>query len=206
MDGTLLDTEALARRCFIQACADFDWPLDISVYDRCVGTTWEETERIMRSSFGPKFDYEAVERRWSALYHEHVDHQPVAKKPGIELLLSRLAELEVPMAVATSSRRATVETKLRLAEIDHHFEFLICGGETSRGKPHADPYLAATKALGREPFHCWAIEDSDNGVRAAVAAGMVVYQIPDEMDPSEDVLEFGHEILPSALDLLSKLL
>ena len=109
------------------------------------------------------------------------------------------------MAVATSSRRTTVEKKLALAGIDHHFDFLVCGGETPRGKPHADPYLAAVAELDMQAHCCWAIEDSDNGVRSAVAAGLVVFQIPDEMAPSDEVYALGHEVLASATDLLPRL-
>ena len=205
MDGTLLDTETLARSCFLQACEELDWQVDVAVYDRCIGTTWEETERIMRSGFGDKFPYENIEACWTAHYHAHVDHKPVAIMPGIEAVLGRLASLGVPMAVATSSRRGVVERKLQLAGLDGHFEFLVCGGETSRGKPFADPYLLALQKLGVAPGECWAIEDSDNGVRAAVAAGMLVFQIPDQMAPCDEVYALGHQVLPSATELLDKL-
>jgi len=205
MDGTLLDTEVLARACFERACADFVWQVESAIYDRCVGTTWEATERILRAALGPEFPYEVVAARWTEHYHAHVHHHPVPLKPGIETVLARLAELAVPMAIATSSHRPTVETKLALAGIDHHFELLVCGGETSRGKPHADPYLAATRGLDLSTAVCWAVEDSDNGVRAAHAAGLIVFQIPDEMAPSKEVAQLGHEILVSALELMPKL-
>ncbi|PLX64966.1 MAG: phosphatase, partial [Vibrio alginolyticus] len=52
-----------------------------------------------------------------------------------------------------------------------------------------------------------AFEDSNNGVRAAVAANMVTYQIPDLVEPCEEVKQFGHSIVPSlheALDALKQ--
>jgi HAD superfamily hydrolase (TIGR01509 family) len=166
MDGTLLDTEVLARACFLQACKDLSWEVDEKVYDQ---------------------------------------HR-VPLKPGIRAVLEQLEVLGISMAVATSSRRTTVETKLALAGIDHHCKGLICGGETPRGKPHADPYLYAVDQLQLTPQRCWAVEDSDNGVRSAVAAGLLVFQIPDELQPTEQVLKLGHNILPSALALLPHLL
>jgi HAD superfamily hydrolase (TIGR01509 family) len=205
MDGTLLDTERIARACFLQACADIGWSVDITVYDRCVGATWVESERIMRTGFGAEFPYEAMDKRWSELYHAHVHHKPVDIKAGVLAVLQRLSDLSLPLAVATSSRRATVEKKLALAGIDHHFDFLVCGGETPRGKPHADPYLAAIAELDLQAHCCWAVEDSDNGVRSAVAAGLMVFQIPDEMAPSDEVCALGHEVLTSATDLLPRL-
>lgn len=202
MDGTLLNTETLARACFLRACDELGWQADVAVYDRCIGTTWEETERIMRRGFGDEFPYEKIEACWSAHYNVHVLHQPVAIMPGIEAVLSRLADLGVPMAVASASRRGVVERKLQLAGLDKHFEILVCSGETPRGKPYADPYLLALEHLDVVAGDCWAIEDSDNGVRAAVAAGMLVFQIPDQTIASDEVAAFGHRVLPSAVDLL----
>lgn len=205
MDGTLLDSETLARAYFEQACLDVYQAVDMRVYDRCVGTTWEVTEALMRESFGPAFPFEVVDRRWSQLYRTHIAQTPVAIKPGILLLLKLLRELNIPLAVATSSRRPEVETKLRMAAIDQYFEFTVCGGETDQGKPHPAPYLAATAALGCLPAQCWALEDSDNGVRSAMAAGLTVFQIPDALPPSEEALGLGQKILESAVDLLPRL-
>lgn len=205
MDGTLLDTERLARACFVQACAAVDFSADMGVYDRCVGASWEATQHIMRAGFGDEFPYQQMSKHWSRLYHDHVFHHPVDIKDGIEALLAKLAALQVPLAVATSSRRAVVERKLELAGIRHLFAHMVCGGETAQGKPAADPYLAALEGLGLQARSCWAVEDSDNGVRAAVAAGMIVFQIPDELQPRPEVLALNHEVLPSAAELLPRL-
>ena len=75
---------------------------------------------------------------------------------------------------------------------------MVCAGEAAAGKPHPAPYIQATSALGLSAADCWAIEDSDNGVRSAYSAGMQVVQIPDELHPSEEVLAFGHTVLESA--------
>lgn len=206
LDGTILETEKLARRCFLEACADVGHAdIDITVYDACVGTTHEATEQIMRAGFGPKFPFEKMSARWSEIYAMHITRRPVPRRPGIEMLLSRLHEMDIPMAIATSSRRPTVETKLDKARLALYFRFYICGGEAEVGKPHPAPYLKAVETLDLRAQDCWAIEDSDNGVRAAHAAGLEVFQIPDELAPSKQIRELGHEILPSALDLLDRL-
>jgi len=48
-----------------------------------------------------------------------------------------------------------------------------------------------------DPRECLALEDSENGVRAAVGAGMTVIQIPDLLQPSPELLSLGHIVLDS---------
>ena len=47
MDGLLLDSERLARDCFVAASESFGWSVDLGVYERCIGSTHEATERIL---------------------------------------------------------------------------------------------------------------------------------------------------------------
>ncbi|NKB97025.1 MAG: HAD-IA family hydrolase [Pseudomonadales bacterium] len=206
LDGTILESEKLARHCFLAACADVGFPdIDVQVYNRCVGTTSARTAEIMRAGFGSEFPFDKMSTRWSEIYGEEISNNPVPVKEGIRDLLARFSDLHVPMAVATSSRRPTVETKLAMSGLSHYFEFYVCGGEADEGKPHPAPYLKALKQLELMAVDCWALEDSDNGVRSAVSAGLLVYQIPDEIEPSDEVRNFGHEILLSAMDLVKRL-
>ena len=106
------------------------------------------------------------------------------------------------MAVVTSSRRPVVATKLEMAGLTNYFRYCICAGEKAKGKPHPVPYLKALDQLDLVADQRRALEDSDPGVRSATAAGLCVFQIPDEFGPSPDVRDFGHEILPSVMDLV----
>jgi sugar-phosphatase len=54
---------------------------------------------------------------------------------------------------------------------------IIDAEDTERGKPHPDPYLAASAALGVSPTHCLVVEDSASGVAAGLAAGMTVWSV-----------------------------
>lgn len=187
----------------MRACDDLQVDYDVVVYERCIGATVEATERILREGCGPDFPFDAVSKRWSVHYHDHIDHRPVATKAGVEDVLQVLREAGVPMAVATSSRRPSVQTKLQFAELSHYFEHLVCGGETARGKPDPAPYLRAAALLELDPGDCWAVEDSHTGVTSALAAGFEVFQIPDEL-PAPEVLT-GQRVLRSAVELLRHL-
>ena len=78
---------------------------------------------------------------------------------------------------------------------------MIGGDQIVNGKPHPEIYLKACQKLGKTTSDCLALEDSENGVRSALAAGLTVIQIPDLVPPSEEVKSFGHLILESLADV-----
>lgn len=197
MDGLLLDTERIARRTFLEACAELGHSVDGAVYNRCIGTTEATTKRILTESLGEAVTFEAFRAVWDRRYHGEVLAAPVPLKAGAEGLLRRLSARGVPMAVATSTKRAVAMTKLDNAAILERFAHVVAGDEVSEGKPHPEIYTTAAMRLGVAAGLCLALEDSDNGVRAAHAAGMRVIQVPDLVAPSEEVRALGHPVLTS---------
>lgn len=205
MDGTLLDSERVARACFHAACDALGHPVDDALYLSCIGTTAQETARILQTAMGPAFPLDAVSERWSELYQNQISSGAVQLRPGVKDLLEHLSVLDVPMAVATSSFRDSVERKLDHAGITGFFRTLVCAGEAVRGKPDPAPYLLATRHLGLAPQDCWGVEDSDHGVVAAAKAGLTVFHIPDLVAPGAAVAGLGQTTLSSASELLVKL-
>lgn len=195
MDGLLLDTERLALSAFEDACAAVGADVDPGVYRRCIGSNWETTRTILTEALGSAAACDRLDVAWQRRYDALIDAGALTCKPGATDLLEALAGRGVRTALATSTRRATAEHKLAATGLIHHFQVLICGGETPRGKPHPDPFLAAVGALGVAPARCWALEDSENGVRAAVAAGLVVFQVPDLVPPTDELRRLGHRVV-----------
>ena len=201
MDGLLLDSERLARDTFIAACNEFGYQPDLDVYRQVVGSTYGATQVILREGYGADFPFEHIYARWAERYDAHVHHRPVDKKSGAIEILETLTSAGIPLALATSTHRTNALVKLRLADIGHRFTHLVCGGETERGKPHPDPYLKACEMLGQSPADCWALEDSMNGTRAALAAGLTVFQIPDLVFPEEHERGLGQHLVQSLHDI-----
>ncbi|MEE8079135.1 MAG: HAD family phosphatase [Pseudomonadales bacterium] len=203
MDGLLFDSERLARDAFVQACEQWGLQADMTAYMRCIGSTYEATQRILLEAYGPEFPYADIERTWSGIYHARIHACPVPLKEGAVALLDHLRGAEIPTALATSTRRSTAVVKLEKAGLAGYFSHTICGGETPRGKPHPDPYMAAAAGLRLAPEQCWALEDSENGVRSALAAGCLVIQVPDLVIPGAEMRALGHVIESSLLDVLA---
>ena len=132
MDGTLLDTERIAEECFARACEQQDLPFHQSIYRNCIGQTGAATREILELGYGRAFDFDAFGAVWGEIYHATLQATPPEPKEGVVDLVTRLTELGVPLALATSSHRATVEMKLADTFLGECLRLRVCGDEGAR--------------------------------------------------------------------------
>jgi HAD superfamily hydrolase (TIGR01509 family) len=184
MDGTLLDTERLIIVAGLAAFARMGLPAREDVLQAMVGLTGDAVWQPLRDAFGTAFDIAAYEDIWMQEYHR-IHAQGVPLRPGAADLLDALAARGIPVALATNSRTVTALENLALAGIGHHFPQARVHGRdaVTHPKPAPDLFLLAAQSLGQPLEHCLVFEDSDPGVTAALAAGMVVVQVPDQRPP-----------------------
>ncbi|WP_432454439.1 MULTISPECIES: HAD family hydrolase [unclassified Agarivorans] len=205
MDGLLLDSERVSYDTFAAACAELSIEFKESVYLQIIGTNAQQIKKILCAGYGQDLPYDQLRACWIAKYHAIVMHQAVPLKTGALALLQWFKSESIPVALATSSARDTAEKKLEHAGIRQFFDHISTGCEVTYSKPHPEIFLKAAQGLAVDPQHCLAFEDSDNGVRAAVAAGMQVYQVPDLIPPSEQLKLLNHEIRLSLSEVLAEL-
>ena len=200
MDGLLLDTERVCMGVFEEACNTLALPFYRDVYLTIIGRNAAGIREIFLKAYADNCD--AVIAEWRSRYHEIVENQAIPVKPGVIELLEWLQEEQIPMAVATSTANPVAQKKLELAGLDKYFSAVATGCEVSQGKPSPEIYQLAASRLNVDANACLAFEDSNNGVRAAVAAQMFTYQIPDLVQPCAELRLLGHRILPSMHEAL----
>ena len=105
--------------------------------------------------------------------------------PDAVLVVREVAE-RWPVAIASSSNRELIDVVLRVSGLDELVHVAVSSEEVARGKPAPDVYLEAARRLDIEPAACAAVEDSQNGIRSAKAAGLRVYAIPNPHFPPDD--------------------
>ena len=204
MDGLLLDTERLALAAFELTCTHFSLGDQRAVFNRCVGTSHVRGTEVLHEGLGHRVDAGAFRQVWDERYAE-ITTRPIPLKAGVRDMLATLSRRGIPAAVATSTRTAQAQRHLRHTGILESFAVVIGGDQVERGKPYPDIYLKAVETLGASAEACLALEDSENGVRAAVAAGLRVIQIPDLIQPSSDLLALGHQVRESLLQVHAEL-
>lgn len=188
MDGTMFDTERLRFQTITQAAQELAGvTLAESLLIDCLGLSATSAAALTRERHGPDFPYEAVRRRADELELAHVRARGVPIKPGLLPVLERLRRAGLKMAVATSSRRAIAEEYLINAGVFKYFDLLVCGDEVTRGKPDPEIFERAAAALNCATGHALMLEDSENGLRSAIAAGGQAVLLVDIKPPAEAV-------------------
>jgi HAD superfamily hydrolase (TIGR01509 family) len=201
MDGLLLDSERIVLDAFLLVCEHFELGDRTELLKQCIGTNRDYTRARMTEAFGSGVDFNEFQNMWTLKHEEIVGDDAMPLMDGARELLDLIQQLDIPRAVATSTRSAQALDRLEKADLLHYFEFVVGGDQVTNSKPDPEIYLAATQKLGCNPTSCLAFEDSENGVRAALGAGLRVIQVPDLVAPSANVRALGHTILASLRDV-----
>jgi HAD superfamily hydrolase (TIGR01509 family) len=123
---------------------------------------------------------------------------------GAENVLKTLHR-KVLMGIVTSSRKDHFEKIHKRTGFKKYFDFVLTADELEKLKPNPDPYLKALQRSGLQKEECMVVEDSERGLRAAIAAGIKCYIIPTHLTKNSDfsgaekVLNHIEEILSVVL-------
>jgi HAD superfamily hydrolase (TIGR01509 family) len=193
MDGVLVDSEQVwdqARRDVVAAH----------------GGTWKDSAtRDMLGMSSKEWSVYVVEALGAQLTPEQVNDAVVAAMlegyrrelpllPGAREAIERLGAHHT-LGLASSSNRPVIDLVLETMGVTDRFAATVSSEEVGRGKPAPDVYLEAMRRAGISGGV--AIEDSENGIKSAHAAGLRVIAIPNpHFPPPDDALALADEILP----------
>jgi HAD superfamily hydrolase (TIGR01509 family) len=204
MDGLMIDSEVVEFRAWERAARDFGWSVSAEQYLQLVGRAHPDSWAIMSGWWqerpAERGRLEDIAERATV----YARTEPVTVKPGLTGLLDWARAERVPVGVASSSARATVLARLGEAGVLAAVDSVTGGDEVARGKPAPDIFLLAASRLGAEPGACVVAEDSDSGIRAAAAAGMIPFLVPDASIPRvvpDQVRALAYRICDSLTDV-----
>ena len=213
VDGTLVDSERHGHRvafnqAFEERGLDYHWGeeeygglLDITGgqprlhhYLEEQGMDEEEREGLVPELHGRK----------SEIFKELVKDGKLEVRPGVVRLLSELQEADCSLGVVTTGSGDWVQTLLDQVAPDVHFDVMVFGDDVSERKPDPEAFELALERLDLEASDVVVVEDSDNGVQAAKAAGLACavvvngYTEDQELAGADLVLDgFGEEGSPA---------
>jgi HAD superfamily hydrolase (TIGR01509 family) len=179
MDGLLLDTEKVSRQCWVEAEEETGFRMPPGFYSTLIGQSMARIRERLPSVMDPLCnidDFLAVAGR---IYTAALTDFPVPVKPGAPELLEILSRKGIPCCLATSTHRVLCEHKLESSGLGRWLPLRVCGDDVALSKPAPDIYLEAARRTGFAPGELLVLEDSENGIRSALAAGCRVAHIPD---------------------------
>ena len=154
------------------------------------GSSRDRSAALFQKWYHGKVDYDQGRQIRSQYVKEYIDQHSVPEKKGLKKLLKFLKKEQIPIAVATSTKRSTAARYWELAGITSYIIASVCGDEVTACKSEPDIFLKAAQALQVAPENCLIVEDSINGLKAARAAGGVSCMVPDLTPYTEDLLPF----------------
>lgn len=187
VDGTLADTERDGHRpAFNAAFAEsgLDWFWDEALYGELLAVTGgKERMRFYAERHDRGFlDQADVEARIAALHAAKTRHYlalleagGIPMLPGVARLIDEARAASLRLAIATTTTPENVTTLLRASlapDAVSWFEVIGAGDVVPAKKPAPDIYLWVLRQLGLPAAACLALEDSDNGLKAGLAAGL----------------------------------
>lgn len=200
MDGVIVESERLwdqAREDLVRATGG-RWGANAQT--AMMGMASHEWSVYVRDELEVPLSAEEISRRVVArlteLYREHL--------PLIDGAVDRVREAAArwPVAIASSSNRELIDLVASLAGIEQLLDATVSSEEAGRGKPAPDVFLRAAEMLSASPRECVVIEDSANGIRAALAAEMRVIAAPNrDFPPPPDVLETATMVVRQVADI-----
>jgi HAD superfamily hydrolase (TIGR01509 family) len=189
VDGTLADTEDAHRIAFNKAFADndLDWNWDVALYDKLLKVTGgKERIKYYVSDFNTAYaqpdnfdDFvKHLHKVKTAHYTAMLADGHIPLRPGIKQLIQSAHQGGVTLAIATTTSPENVAALLEVGlgkDWERYFSAVGCGDIVPAKKPAPDIYNWVLDQLQLAPQDCIAIEDTNNGLRSSLGAGIKTY-------------------------------
>jgi len=187
VDGTLAETERDGHRvAFNRAFQDFglSWYWPVGLYGQLLKIAGgKERIQYFIKRYQPPLDYQAdlndlivdLHRVKTAYFKQLLLDHAIPLRPGVKRLLDEARRHQVRLAIATTSAKDNVIPLLETLlgpDSPQWFEVIAAGDMVPQKKPAPDIYNLVINAMGLNPHRCLVLEDSQQGLEAATAAGL----------------------------------
>jgi len=203
MDGTLVDSEIIWQRAEQAVFERRGLVYNDAVRERVIGLRLDEFFDYLINFYGLRESVEALSAELQAELVHCIDQ--IKRKPGAQEIIDYAAAVGVPFCIASSSPLSVIEAVVEAQGWADKITRFYSADEVAAGKPAPDIYLYACQQLGVDPTACLALEDSPNGARAAVAAGMTCAVVPDYHSRPDQFVDITPHVYASLYDVLDAL-
>lgn len=199
-DGIILDTELIHFQSWQKEFESYGFSLPLEDWLKTIGTDYSlyHPAKHLSSLTNGKADAQLADRAVMQRCAQMLEGETLM--PGVEDFIKKAYANNIPLAVASSSPRTWVTGLLETHHLTHYFQRIVCSDEVQKVKPDPALYQIAARDLGIASSEGLAFEDSLNGLKAAKAAGLYCYAIPNAITSHLD-LSAADKVCKSFLEL-----
>ncbi|PSS16469.1 Riboflavin kinase, partial [Actinidia chinensis var. chinensis] len=203
LDGTLLNTEQATKGVLLELLARYGKVMDREKEDKRLGMIHEEFAMAIVEDYELPITPGCFSQEIMSMYYEKWVQAKAL--PGANRLIQHLHKHGVPFALASNSRRKSIDIKMSNQQVwREYFSVILGSDQVKSGKPSPDIFLEAANKMGVDAIHCLVIEDSLTGVKAGKAAGMKVVAVPTLQNAAEKY-SIADSVLHSLLEFRPEL-
>jgi HAD superfamily hydrolase (TIGR01509 family) len=186
LDGVLADSEPWWNEIDAKLLAEYGVTYRGEYHRNVLGVSYRLALEFYQKKFGLSVPTDEMMRRRGEIAADFFANR-IGVFPSTKPVLQELRQMNLHLAIATSSVSASARPFLARHGMTAFFEVVVTGEEVEHGKPHPDIYLRAAEKLRVAADACLVIEDALSGIAAAKTAKMRVAAIPDTrfVDPHD---------------------
>ena len=180
MDGLIINSEPLWKIAEIESFKEIGFDFTVEM---CAQTTGMRIDEVV------KFWWKKLKRNSStqediiSSIEEKMIHLIKTKGeilPGVLNSLKLLNDVQIPIALASSSSISLINATIETLKIKKYFKIIHSAENEIAGKPHPAVFLSTAKMMKLSPRKCLVLEDSKAGMLAGLNANMRTIVIPEE--------------------------
>lgn len=189
MDGLMFATEQVNYRAFTEIVKEEGYEPTFEQFTGFLGMNARDIQKKYYSYYGGNVDAEGIYKKVGQRAKQIIRKEGVPEKAGLRQLLKVVKEKELLTAVASGSDTEVIKEYLERTGLTPYFDTVLSSKEVKRGKPYPDIFLEICKQLNIKTEETLVLEDSANGVQAALAGNFSVINVPDLLPIPEEQQE-----------------
>ncbi|MBM2577445.1 HAD-IA family hydrolase [Jannaschia sp. Os4] len=179
--STLADTSELQREAFNAAFRQhgLPWVWERDAYRGMLRHAGGAARIAAQAEAeGRDVDADAVHATKSLIFQDDLAQGRASIREGVADAIEHARRMGMPVGLVTTTSKANVDRLLAALRMEDAFDVVVTAEQVTAPKPAPDCYHLAAATLAVAPESCTAIEDNEDGVAAAMAAGMTVMAWP----------------------------
>jgi HAD superfamily hydrolase (TIGR01509 family) len=190
MDGVIVDTEPVHRYAYFKHFEELEITVSEEMFTSFTGNSTRNVFQKVKDIFGLSHDVEDLIQRKRTLFNDAFDSkEDLYLLDGVEVLIKELHQKGMQLILASSASKVTIDRVFKRFGLHQYFSHIVSGEDFPKSKPDPAIFEFAASLSNASKENCIVIEDSTNGVKAAVLAGIYCVGYNSEHSKLQDLAE-----------------